>query len=161
MELIQYFHRRVGDIHLARDLCQDCFLKLQKSGYNLSAEDGKRLLYGIAKNHLVDYLRKKRRFRDNGWMEESLNTDDCDYSLGMESVGPEQIVASQQELYGVLAAISVLPPKCREVFVLHRLHGLKHREIAEKIGISRSMVEKHIIEAVTKLLNAKQKPEDF
>ena len=44
--------------------------------------------------------------------------------------------------------ISSLPEKCQEVFILHKFSGLKHAEIAAKLNISQSTVEKHIIKAL-------------
>ena len=45
-------------------------------------------------------------------------------------------------------AIEQLPNRCQQVFILSRLHGLANGEIAELLGISRNMVEKHIIRAL-------------
>lgn len=41
-------------------------------------------------------------------------------------------------------AIATLPEKCREVFVLSKIEGLKNREIAEKLNISEKTVERHL-----------------
>jgi RNA polymerase sigma-70 factor (ECF subfamily) len=41
----------------------------------------------------------------------------------------------------VRAAIAELPPRCREVFELSRVRGLKYSEIAEALGISIKTVE--------------------
>jgi len=46
------------------------------------------------------------------------------------------------------AAVDDLPPRCREVFLMSRLDGLGNGEIAGRLGISRNMVEKHIIKAM-------------
>lgn len=49
-----------------------------------------------------------------------------------------------------------LPERCREVFILSRFKKMKNREIAEHLGISVSMVEKHIrkaLNAFTEALN--------
>ena len=42
------------------------------------------------------------------------------------------------------AAIESLPPRCREVFVLHKVHELPQAEVALTLGISRKAVEKHV-----------------
>lgn len=44
-------------------------------------------------------------------------------------------------------ALDELPAACRTAFLLNRVDGVKHRDIAHKIGISVSMVEKHIVRA--------------
>lgn len=48
-------------------------------------------------------------------------------------------------------AIAILPEKCREVFVLSKIEGLKNREIAEKLNISEKTVERHMSIALSKL----------
>lgn len=41
-----------------------------------------------------------------------------------------------------------LPERCREVFILSRLKGLKNREISETLQISTTAVEKHLAKAL-------------
>ncbi len=60
----------------------------------------------------------------------------------------EQIVAARQYLGVMTREIETLPKRCQEVFVLSRIHGLSNGDIAAKLGISRNMVEKHIIKAL-------------
>ncbi|MEN1395628.1 sigma factor-like helix-turn-helix DNA-binding protein, partial [Pseudomonas aeruginosa] len=45
-------------------------------------------------------------------------------------------------------ALNELPPLCRESFLLRKLEGLSHNEIAAHLNISRSLVEKHIVNAM-------------
>ena len=51
----------------------------------------------------------------------------------------------------VQKAILSLPEKCREVFTLSKLDGLKNREIADKLNISEKTVERHMSIALSKL----------
>ncbi|WP_223151948.1 sigma factor-like helix-turn-helix DNA-binding protein [Chitinophaga qingshengii] len=46
-----------------------------------------------------------------------------------------------------------LPDACREVYLLHREQGLSHREIAARLKVSVSMVEKHMSKAMRLLSN--------
>lgn len=64
---------------------------------------------------------------------------------------PETVAADRQELRRIAELIAQLPPRCRDAFVLRKIHGLPQREIANSLGISESTVEKHIIKALSLL----------
>lgn len=61
---------------------------------------------------------------------------------------PEEACAAQQRVRRLIAAIEALPPRCQEAFILHKFDGLSHAEVAERMGISRNMVERHVMLAV-------------
>lgn len=48
-------------------------------------------------------------------------------------------------------AISKLPPRCREVFLLSYVENLSNQEISERLGLSLSTVENHIHNALVRL----------
>ncbi|WP_459616100.1 sigma-70 family RNA polymerase sigma factor [Bordetella sp. 2513F-2] len=54
-----------------------------------------------------------------------------------------------QQLADALAvALAELPLKCRQVYIMCRLEGWTHTEIAHQMGLSRSMVEKYMTRSV-------------
>lgn len=59
----------------------------------------------------------------------------------------DEVLIARKRLESVRAAIDALPPRTREVFLMHRLEGAKYREIAIALGMSQSAVEKHIARA--------------
>jgi RNA polymerase sigma-70 factor (ECF subfamily) len=65
-----------------------------------------------------------------------------------EAPGPESVAALAEELGRALAAIDALPPRCREVFLLHRRQHLSYTEISRLCGISVKTVEKHVSTAL-------------
>ena len=65
-----------------------------------------------------------------------------------------QEIESRQELLLVAQAIAELPPRCRETFILRRVHGLSQQETARKLGISESTVEKHVARSVRHLMHS-------
>lgn len=102
----------------------------------------------IARNVLIDRGRRQKReaaLFDWGLQGEIATRHDLD---------PERIIAGEQALMRALAAIEALPPRCREAFKLHRFEGLHYVAIAHRMGISASMVEKHIAEAMLHLTRA-------
>jgi len=57
---------------------------------------------------------------------------------------PEHRVADRDELQHLGEAIASLPARVRDVFTLRRVEGLSQREVAQRLGISESTVEKHM-----------------
>ncbi len=60
----------------------------------------------------------------------------------------EAVVAGRQRLQTLMTALDQLPEKTRTIFRLHKFEGLSYAEVAEKQGISRSSVEKHMMDAL-------------
>ena len=67
-----------------------------------------------------------------------------DAVAGPRSLEPDAIVSSREGLAAVLATIDRLPLRCREAFILHKFDGLPQAEVARRMGISVTMVERHI-----------------
>lgn len=122
------------------DLMQEAFLRLQvycrahivqheeaflvRTVLNLSAEQGRR--DGRASFITAD--------------DDLLNVID-------PSPNADEILAGQQRLQRLMRGLERLPPRSREVFMLHRSDGLSYQQIATQLDISVSMVEKHIARA--------------
>jgi RNA polymerase sigma factor (sigma-70 family) len=68
------------------------------------------------------------------------------------SLSPHVELESRQELRLVAEAIAQLPPQCRAVFNLRKVHGLSQRETAKTLGIAESTVEKHVARGVRHLM---------
>ena len=64
-----------------------------------------------------------------------------------EEDNPEKALLHHEQVELIQAAIYSLPEKCREVFRLVMQGDLKHREIAELLGISEKTVEAHVASA--------------
>ncbi|WP_260929490.1 RNA polymerase sigma factor [Novosphingobium sp. 9] len=54
----------------------------------------------------------------------------------------------QDRLRTLLELVETLPPRCREVFALRKIEGLHQADIAERLGITRGAVEKHLRHAL-------------
>jgi len=67
--------------------------------------------------------------------------------LQAEAPDAERALLCRERLTLLGQTIRELPPRCREVFLMSRRDGLSHGEIAARLGISRNMVEKHILGA--------------
>ncbi len=57
--------------------------------------------------------------------------------------------AEAQQTFGLYCeAVAALPEKCRQVFLLRKVHGLAHKEIAERMSLSVSSVEKYLLRGI-------------
>ncbi|HBQ91119.1 MULTISPECIES: RNA polymerase sigma factor [Alcaligenes] len=62
--------------------------------------------------------------------------------------GADSHAQFEQLADALVSALADLPPKCREVYIKHRLEGWTHTEIAQDMALSRSMVEKYMTRAL-------------
>jgi RNA polymerase sigma factor (sigma-70 family) len=69
---------------------------------------------------------------------------------------PDEVFAAEQRLLRMKEALDRVSTRTREVFFMHRLQGFNHMEIAQKLGVSKSAVEKHIASAITALAMQEQ-----
>ncbi len=136
--------RRAAELEdVAQDACIRA-LEIRKPG---AVRDPLRYLMRIARNLFLDRRRQERR--DAAVMHE----------LGAapalaSSPDPERVLAGKQELERALAAIDDLPPRCRQAFTLHRFEGLSYAAIARRMNVSNGTVEKHIAEAMLRVVRA-------
>ncbi|MES5099085.1 sigma-70 family RNA polymerase sigma factor [Agrobacterium sp. BA1120] len=140
--LNRFFRQRLRDREDAADAMQETALRaLQVSQANL-IENPRAYLFQIAKS--VARLTIIRQSRDR-----TLSTPlENGLAIPCERPDQEQIVAGRQHLIIMAREIESLPKRCQQVFVLSRIHGFSNGEIAARLGISRNMVEKHIIKAL-------------
>ena len=96
-------------------------------------------LFVATRNLALDRLRRSRT---------EARADTPLTALPDPSPSPEDAATSRQRLKLLVAALNELPAATRAVFLMARVDGLPHREIAMRLGISVSMVEKHIMRAV-------------
>lgn len=67
---------------------------------------------------------------------------------------PERALMGAQRLQRVLATIEAMPPRRREVFLMHRVDEMTYPQIARRIGTSVKAVEKHMHLAMRQLSDA-------
>lgn len=140
--LRRFFQSRFGCREIAADATQETFLRMLMAPPGGSIENPQAYLFRIARSiaHVVAASRRaETAFVDLAAVAEILLDDAPD---------PERVVDARQRMRRFAAIIGALPPRCREVFVLSRMHGLTNGEIAKRLGISRNMVEKHVIRAL-------------
>ena len=133
--LLAFIKKRLHGSQLADDTLHDLYLKLQKQSLTSSIQYPKAYLFRMASNLIIDAQRRAARQEITG-NDEVLEQPN--------EIGPEELVVQAQRLSIIKQAMSELPEKTRDVFKMQRLQQLEKAEVAEKLGISVSMVEKHL-----------------
>ncbi|HEX4504205.1 MAG TPA: sigma-70 family RNA polymerase sigma factor [Alphaproteobacteria bacterium] len=149
-DLRLYLKRTLRRDEDADEIAQEAMLRIWSARDSVGIDGARPLLFRIASNLAIDRLRERRRWRF---------TDIAETPEPAQTVSAERSLAARQELEIVAAAITALPGNCRTAFVMSRIDGRKHAEIAAEMGISKSMVEKHVAEAVFRLSLARQRHE--
>ncbi|TAJ84774.1 RNA polymerase sigma factor [Reyranella sp.] len=145
-ELQTYLNRRLRDREMAADLTQETFLRFAEQGSRTTIVDDRSYLYRTARNLAIDHVRRIGRHRTDSTTHDDLA------DLPENLPGPEQIVDGRQRLDRLRTIVEGLPKRTRQVFVLNRIEGLTYSEIAGRLGISISSVQKHLASALQHVL---------
>src|SRR6059058_4583722 len=136
VDLCEYVLRLVGSAEAAEDVVHDLFLQLW---HTRGVRDQDRLsrpyLYAAARNRALKYLRHRRVVA--AWIERASHEEPP------VADSPEDECLRRELGDAVERAIATLPGRCREIFVLRRRDQLGYREIAMRLGVSRS--EEHTL----------------
>ncbi|MEX5593816.1 RNA polymerase sigma factor [Pseudomonas orientalis] len=132
---------RTGTIHGAQDVTQDICLKVMSLANEFETyDDARNYLIRIAINASTDALRSERR-------RLKLLEGAATLFMGYSS-SPENDCKNAQIITLLGQALNELPPKCRDILYLSRIEGMTHSEIAIKLNVSRSLVEKYTVRAI-------------
>jgi RNA polymerase sigma factor (sigma-70 family) len=134
---------RVKSHDEANDLVQDAFARLLGARSLSSVRDPGAFLNRIVRNLLIDRSRR-------------LSTRSPHVSIGVEAevaVAPDQgqAIEVEQMRQRYREVVALLPPRTREVFILHRVDGIGYKEIAARLDISVRTVEWHMAQALIRI----------
>jgi RNA polymerase sigma-70 factor (ECF subfamily) len=119
---------------VAEEIVQDVLLELWRRRETLVVDDSLRgYLFRATRNRSLNHLRHGAIERR---AEPELIADHEDVAHG----APGALVEEEIDV-AVKRAVAELPPRCREVFELSRVQGLRYSEIATTLGISVKTVE--------------------
>lgn len=147
-DLVRFLKARLGDSAAAEDVYQDLYLRLQSAALPDAVGEPRAFLYKMAYNLANDRGRAARRrgAREQAWQDAAIHKL-ADAMPVADIPAAEDAIDARRRLARVMAWIDELPPRCREVFTLHRLKGVPHQEIASRLGITTKAVEKHMATA--------------
>jgi RNA polymerase sigma-70 factor (ECF subfamily) len=140
-ELLRTWTGKLSNRHQAEDLAQDSLLRVLE--LKTPPEQPRAYLHQIARNIAVDAYRRE------GGREQT--TLDALAEFEAPTGNPEDEAHAVQLAQAIEAALSELPLKCRQVFIWQRIDGCSQQEIAERLDLSKNMVEKYMIRAMKHL----------
>lgn len=135
----------VKDRETAADLAQESYarvLAVERSGETIA--EPRALLYRTARNLVIDGHRRNEVRGQNLSADADAPEAVVEGLAAPSACEPEVSAMSSQAVGALLAAIGELPLRCREAFILHKFDGLSQADVARQMGISVTMVERHI-----------------
>lgn len=126
------------------DIAQDAFLKIVETSQSQDVRKLDHLLSRIVRCVTIDRLR--RRATRVTHLAEQAGEGRMD-----AAADPERTLMGVQRLKRVMATIDTMPPRRREVFLLHRIDELTYPQITRRLGVSLKAVEKHMYLAMMQL----------
>ena len=142
--LKKFLSRYLYNHHDIEDVVQETYLRAYKAEQDKGIEQPKAFLFHIAKNIALTELTKKTKLITN-----TIADLDDSVVIGSEATVEDEVQA-RQHLGIYCEAVASLPEQCRRVYLLRKVHGLPHKDIAERLGLTVSSVEKHLLKGVQK-----------
>jgi RNA polymerase sigma-70 factor (ECF subfamily) len=133
------FLRNTADVD---DVAQEAFLRAFSAERKRPIEQPKSFIFRIAKHIALTQLTRKAR-QITSYIEDSADSA----VIGAHGSSEDEVIG-EQSLAVHCEAVARLPPQCRQVYLLRKVHGLSHKEIAQHLGIAVSTVEKHLIKGL-------------
>ncbi|WP_336335446.1 RNA polymerase sigma factor [Pseudomonas putida] len=143
-----YLVRQFGSAVIADDLTQETWLRVASRKIGERISNPRAYIFRIARNLGMDIRRR-----------EALGIEMQADPVVVERIpdaklDPARKAELDRELQQVTQVIAELPPRCGEVFILCRIEGLDHQQVAERLGISKSTVVSQMVKAMQRIEKA-------
>ena len=145
LRLQKFLRRRTRASGEAEDLVQDVIRRLMERDDLSDVGELDAFIFATARNLLKDRARRAA-------VRERSHAELRAVASEIEVLHPERVIRARQDIAGIMAPRAELDEKPRDMFILHRLDGMKQRDIAEAYGLSLSSVEKHLKKAFAHIM---------
>lgn len=137
--LVRFLAARLNSVQEAKEVAQEAYVRLLSLDDSGAVSFLRAFLFKTAANLAVDRLRSRTRQRQamNAGLYDELR----------EASTPDHEAALVEEAEIVRRLIGELPPKCRQVFLLHRIQGEDFPQIAKQMQLSERMVRHYVLRA--------------
>jgi RNA polymerase sigma-70 factor (ECF subfamily) len=141
--LLKRIAKRTGGGADAEDLLHSAYVRLAQYNATNAVANPAGFLVRTAVNISIDHYRHDRRIYGDTRVAVPDRED--------LTAGADEVVAAKQLLSRVVSGINCLPERTREIFLMHRIDKLEYSEIARRLGISESAIEKQMAKAMMML----------
>lgn len=141
-DLHDFIYYKFGEQYNPKDKVQVAFLKLWENCKNITPDKAKSFLFSVANNTTLNVIKHKKvvlKYKAHQDVDTSNNQD------------PQFLMEEKEYLKKYQTALAKLTEEKRVAFLLNKVEGKKHQEIADLLGISRKAVEKRIYTALKEL----------
>jgi RNA polymerase sigma-70 factor (ECF subfamily) len=140
-DAVRFAARLVGDRDGGEEVVQNAWLRISARENAAPIEHPKTYLFTATRNAAIDFtLRRQREWSRRVDFDALADADLADSTLATYE--------HRHQLARLAVYLNELPTACRKAFIMNKLEGYSHPEIAERLGISISMVEKHMVRAL-------------
>lgn len=141
--IYEFVQNLTKDRFQCEDITQETFIKFWNNREKIDIQTPiKGYLYKTAYNNFIDHYRKSQR---NQMLKQEW------YFQKIIEITEENVFIKERKIARLKKEIDLLPPKCKQIFVLSKLKNLKYQEIATKLNISIKTVENQMGIALSRL----------
>lgn len=138
-----WLRRKLGDTHQAADLAHDTFERVITGRQASALQEPRAYLTTLAQRVLYTFWR--RRELEKAWIDALATLPE-----GL-APSPEDYCLVREAIEAIDLRLNGMPPKARQAFLLRRVDGMKHAEIAAAMGVSEPTAERYFKQALVHL----------
>ncbi|WP_369793783.1 RNA polymerase sigma factor [Sediminibacter sp. Hel_I_10] len=139
--LSNIFFYKYGELLSPSDKVQEAFIKLWENCSKIKPEAAKSYLYTTANNMMLNEVKHQKVVLKYQQVKPKDYTNES----------PEFILRKKEFLYKFERVLSQLKEEERVAFLLNKVDGKTHKEVAEILGITKKIAEHRIYAAFNKL----------
>lgn len=144
--LVRYLTKKLKNNEDANDLAQEAFLRMHRFQQSSQLDNARAFLFRTANNLVIDQIRRDKVH--DKYLNSEMPPESSDGGEDKFAPSAERTVSAEQELDKIYQIVDKMPTKVSRAFLLHRGKDMSYSEIAAEMGVSNSMVEKYISEAL-------------
>ncbi len=140
-ELHNYLYYKYGQNLNSNDKAQEAFIKLWENCKKIKFDSARAFLYKVANNLMLNEIKHQKvvlRYQQHK-------------PKSYTSENPEFLMEKDEYLKKYQAVLGSLTEEQRVAFLLNKVEGKKHEEIATMLGVTRKVVEYRIYSAFNAL----------